>query len=191
MGTFCELVMQFLWSLHEVQIIRNSYELDMYSCELFMSLVSTSLVLHGYNISTSLVLRYEVHMNFIRTACKFIWIHLISFHIKFIECSFELHTKFIWTFCEFHMEKFDFISYEVRKKFIWMSYEARMKLTINLFVVQTNFMWSYGYMVSYGLHINEPPGPSYLSRIGFLLLGDQVIVAFLKIILPWKDGIFI
>ena len=130
------------------------------SCELFMSLMSTSVVLHGYNVLTSLVLRYEVHMNYIRTARKFIWINFISFHIKFTRSSFELHTKFTWTSREFHMNKFEFISYEIRKKFIWTSYEARMKLTINFYVVQTNFMWSYGYMVSHGLHMNEPPGPS-------------------------------
>ena len=130
------------------------------SCELFMSLMSTSLVLHGYNISTSLVLRYEVHMHFIRTACKFLWISLVSFHMKFMRSSFELHTKFEWTYREFHMNKFDFVSYEVHEKFIWTSYEARLKLTIHFYVVQTNFMWSYGYMVWYGLHMNEPPGPS-------------------------------
>ena len=50
---------------------------------MFMSLVSISLVLHGYNILTSLILRYEAHMDFIRSACKFMWINLISFHIKF------------------------------------------------------------------------------------------------------------
>ena len=75
--------------------------------------------------------------------------------------SFEQHTKFIWTSREFHMNKFDSIAYVIRRKFIWTSYEARMKLTINFYVVQPNFMWSYGYMVSYGLHMNEPPGPSY------------------------------
>ena len=130
------------------------------SCELFMSLTSTSLVLHGYNILTSLVLRYELHMNFIRTACKFIWINLISFHMKFMRSSFELYTKFIWTSREFHMNKFDFISNQIREKFIWASYETPMKLTINFYAVQANFMWSYGYMVSYGFHMNEPPGPS-------------------------------
>ena len=118
------------------------------SRELFISLMSTSLVLHGYNILTSLVLRYEVHMNLIRTACKSIWINLISFHMKFMRSSFELHTKLIWTSHELHMMKFDFISYEIHEKFIWTSYEARMKLTINFYVVQTHFMWSYGYMVS-------------------------------------------
>ena len=75
--------------------------------------------------------------------------------------SFELHTNFIWTSREFHMNKFDLISYEIHKKFIWTPYEARMKLKINLYVVQTKFMWGYGYMASYGLHMNEPPGPSY------------------------------
>ena len=129
------------------------------SCELFMSLTSTSLVIHGYNILTSLVLRYELRKNFIRTAWKFIWINFISFHMKFIRSSFELYTKFIWISCEFHMNKFDFISNEIHEKFIWTSYEAPMKLAINVYVVQTNFMWSYD-MVSYGLHMNEPPGPS-------------------------------
>ena len=129
-------------------------------CELVMSLMSTSLVLHGYYISTSLVLRYEVHMNFIRTAYWFTWINLISFHMKFMRSSFELHTRFIWTTRKFRMNKFDFISYEIREKFIWTSYASLMKLTINCYVVQTNFMWSYWYMVSYGLHMNEPPGPS-------------------------------
>ena len=149
---------------YEVHMKFKLFEIHMkficISCELFMSLMSTSLVLHGYNISTILVLQYEVHMNFIRTACKFMWINLISSHMKFMRSSFELHTKFIWTSHEFHMNKFDFISYEIRKKFIWTSYETRMKLTINFHVVQTNFMRSYGDMVSYGFHMNEPPGPS-------------------------------
>ena len=143
----------------------KSFEIHMnficISCEILMSLMSTSLALHGYNISTSLVIRCKVHMNFIRTAYKFIWIYLISFDTKFINSSFELHTKLIWSSREFHMNKLDFISYEIHEKFIWTSYEARMKLTMNFDVVQTNFLWSYGYMVSYGLHMNEPPGPSY------------------------------
>ena len=139
------------------------------SCELFMSLMSTSLVLHGYNILTSLVLRCEVHMNFIRTACKFVWISLVSFHRKFMRSSFEPHTKFEWTYRDLHMNKFDFVSYEVHEKFICTSYEARMKLTINFYVVQTNFMGSYGYMFSYGLYMNEPPGPSYMLASGTLL----------------------
>ena len=111
---------------HEVHMKFKSFEIHMnficISCELFMSLKSTSLVLHGYNILTSIVPRYEVLMIFIRTACKFIWINLISFHMKFMRSSFVRHTKFIWTSREFHMNKFDFIACEIRKKFIWTSY---------------------------------------------------------------------
>ena len=131
--TSCALVMEFLWSSHEVHMKFKSFEIQMnfifISCEMLMSLMST-LVLHGYNISTSLVLRYEVHMNFIRTAYKFIWINLISFDMKFIRISYELHTKLIWTSRKFHMNKFDFISYEIHEKFIWTSYKGRMTLTI-------------------------------------------------------------
>ena len=155
--------MYFLWSSHEIQIIWNSYEFHVYFMQLFMSLMSASLVLHGYNISTSLVPRYEVPMNFIRTACKFIWMNLISFHVKFMWSSFKLHTKFIWTSRQFYMNKFDLIPYEIHEKFIWSSCEAKMKLTVIVYVVQTNFMPSFGYMVSYGLHMNEPPGSIIVS----------------------------
>ena len=74
--------------------------------------------------------------------------------------SFELHVKFIWTSYEFHINKIDSISYEIHKKFIWNSHEVHTKFTINSYVDHTNFMWSYAYMVSYGLHMNEPLGPS-------------------------------
>ena len=111
------------------------------------------------------VLRYQVHMNFIRTACKFIWINLISFHMKFMRSSFELHVKFIWTSYEFHMNKIDCISYEIHKKFIWTSYEVHTKFTINSYVDHTNFMWSY---VHIWFHMDFiwmcPPGPSYKTR---------------------------
>ena len=59
------------------------------------------------------------------------------------------------------MNKVDLISYEIHKKFTWTSYEVHTKFTIYSYVVQTNFMWSYEYMISYGIHMNEPPGPSY------------------------------
>ena len=101
---------------------------------------------------TSLVLRYNVHMNFIRSACKFMWINLILFHMKFMRNSFELHMNFIWTSNEFHMNKFDFISYEIHKKFIWTSCEVHTKFTMNSYVDHRNFMWSYAYMVLYGFH---------------------------------------
>ena len=72
------------------------------------------------------------------------------------------------------MNKIDFIWYEIHEKFTWTSYDARMKLTINFYVVQTNLLWSYVYMVSYGLHMNEPPGPSYdrarLGELNYILL---------------------
>ena len=152
--------MQFLWSSDEVQIIRNSYEFHMYFMRTVYEPHVNLFVLHGYNILTSLALRYEVHMNFIRTACEFIWINLIQCHMQFTRSSFELHVKFIWTFYQFHMNKFDVISYEIRKKFIWTSYEVHTKFKINSYVDHTNSMWSYAYMVSYGLHMNEPPGPS-------------------------------
>ena len=71
--------------------------------------------------------------------------------------------KFIWTSYEFHMNEFDLISYEIHEKFIWTSYEAHAKFTINSYVVQINFIWGYEYMVSQGLHMNEPPGPSYIT----------------------------
>ena len=61
------------------------------------------------------------------------------------------------------MNKFDFISYEIRKKFVRTLYEARMKLTVLFYVQISNkfhVISSYGYMVSNGLHMNEPPGPS-------------------------------
>ena len=101
-----------------------------------------------YNILTSLVLRYEVHMNFIRTACKFIWINLMSFHMKFMKSSFELQTEFIWTSQEFHMNEFDFISYKIRKKIIWTSYEARMKFWNKSLCSSNKFhmkLWIYGF----------------------------------------------
>ena len=119
-------------------------------------------VLHVYNILTSLVLWYEVHMNLIRTECKFIWINLIWFHMKFM-----LHMKFIWTSHEFHTNKLDFISYEIHEKFIWTSYEVHATFTINFYVVQMNFIWGCEQLVSYGLHMNEPPGPSYDTPIDF------------------------
>ena len=68
--------------------------------------------------------------------------------------------KFIWTSYEFHMNKIDCIAYEIHKNFIWTSYEFHTKFTINSYVDDTNFMWSYAYMVSYGLHMNEPPNPA-------------------------------
>ena len=74
--------------------------------------------------------------------------------MKFTRSSFELHTKFIWNSSEFHINWLDFISYEIHKKFTWTSYEAGMKLTINVYVVQANLMWSYGYVVSYGLYMS-------------------------------------
>ena len=82
----------------------------------------------------------------------------ISYEIH--ESSFELHMKFIWTSHEFHMNKFDLNAYEIHEKFMWTSYEVHMKFTINSYVIQTNFVWSYEHMVSYGLHMNEPPGSS-------------------------------
>ena len=154
--------MKFTWSSHEVQIIRSSYEFHMYFMWTVYELMSTSLVLHGYNTLTSLILRCELHMSFIRTASKFIWINLISFYMKIMRSSFELHTKFIWTFREswisYELIRFHFIwnSWEVHMNFIWSSYEVN-----NKFLYSSNsFMLSYGYMVSYGLHMNEPPGPS-------------------------------
>ena len=100
-GTSCALDIKFLWSSHGVHMKFKSFEINMnficISYELFMSLMSTSLVSHAYNILTSSVLRYEVHMNFIRTACKFIWINLILFHIKFIRSSYELHMTLVWS----------------------------------------------------------------------------------------------
>ena len=95
-----EVHMKFTWISNHSLFIWTSC----ISCELFMSLMSTSLVLHGYNILTSSFLRYEVHMKFIRIACKLIWINLISFHIKFMRI-------FIWTPYEVHMN-FSEISYE-------------------------------------------------------------------------------
>ena len=152
--------MQFLWSSDEVQIIRNWCEFHMYFMRTVYEPHVNMFVLHGYNILTSLVLRYEVHMNLIRTACKFMWINLIKFHMNFMRNSLVLHMKFIWTSYEFHMNKFDFISYEIHKKFIWTLYEVHTKFMMSSCVDHTNFMWSYAYMVSYGLHMNEPPGPS-------------------------------
>ena len=40
------------------------------------------------------------------------------------------------------------------------SYELHMKFTIKSYVVQRNFIGSSEYMVSYELHMNEPPSPS-------------------------------
>ena len=153
-----------------------------FACELFMSLMSTSLVLHGYNISTSLVIRCEVHMNFIRTACKFIWINLISFHMKFMRSSFELHTKVIWTSREFHMNKFDFISYEIRKKFIWTLYEARMKLTTIFLCSSNKFhvkLWINGFIwTSYEWASRSIVGPTWIiSDNGPLIIYVKLRVA--------------
>ena len=143
-----EVHMKFTWSSNHSKFIWTS-------CELFMRFMSTSLVLHGYNILTSLVLRYEVHMNFImnfiRTACKFIWINLISFHMKFMGSAFELHTKFIWTsreFCvkfELHMN-FIWSSYEVNNKFLCSSNKFHMKLWIYGFI-WTLYKWASGSIV--------------------------------------------
>ena len=71
-----ELLVHLSCNSYEVHMKLKSFDINMnfvcISRELFMSLMSTSLVLHGYNILTPLVLRYEAHINFIRTACKFI-----------------------------------------------------------------------------------------------------------------------
>ena len=70
-GTSSVLVM---YNSYDVQMKFKSFEIRMnficVSYELFMSLMSTSLELHGYNILTLLVLRYVMHMNFIRTECS-------------------------------------------------------------------------------------------------------------------------
>ena len=154
-----ELLVHLSCNFYEVHMKFKSFEIYMnfiwISCELFMSLMSTSLISLGYNILNSLVLWYEVYMNFIPIAHKFIWISLISFPMNFVRSSLEFYTKFTWTSRIFHMHKFVFISYENRRN--WRSYE----LNEIFYVVQSYFMWSYGYMVSYGLHMNEPPGPSY------------------------------
>ena len=71
------ILMKFRWSLDEVQIIRNSYEFHMYFMWTVHKPHINLFVLHGYIILTSLVIRYEIHMNFIRTACKFISMNLI------------------------------------------------------------------------------------------------------------------
>ena len=128
------------------------------------------------------IIRYEVNMIFIRTACKFMWINLISFHMKFMRSSFVLHTKFIWTFREFHMNKFDFVSYKIRKKFKWTSYEARMKLTIIILSSSNTFyvkLWIYGFIwTSYEWASRSIVIHSYgdLSSVGPLRCGQLCII---------------
>ena len=67
--------------------------------------------------------------------------------------------------CELYMNKFDFISHEIHGQFIWTSHELHMKITIDYYVGQTNFMCGYEYVASYGLHMNEPPGLSYKTPL--------------------------
>ena len=57
------------------------------------------------------------------------------------------------------MNKFDVMSYEIHENFIWTPYEFHIEFIVTYYVVQINFMRSYEYMASYGLHMNEPPGP--------------------------------
>ena len=150
-----ELFVHLSCNFYEVHGKFKYFEIHMnfiyIQCELFMSLMSTSFVLHGYDISPSFVLRHKIHMNFIRTACKFIWINLILFLMELMRSSCELHMKFIWTPHKFHMNKFDFISYEIHEKFMWTSYEVHNKFlcSSNKFRVKLciySFIWtSYGW----------------------------------------------
>ena len=160
------------------------------SCELFISLKSTSFVLHGYNIPTSSVLPYKVHMNFIRTAGKIVWINLTAFIWNSWEVHLKSDVKFIWTSHEFHMNKFDLIPYEIHEKFMWTSYEVHMKFTINCYAVQTNFMWSYAYMVFIwsivptSVNILSSLITTFTARFGH----KTVLICRDRLCLPWIDG---
>ena len=74
------------------------------------------------------------------------------------------------------MNKFDLISYEIHDQLIWTSYEAHTKFTMNPYVVQTNFIWSYEYMFSYGFHMNEVPGPAYVQASSSLLQDSSLLL---------------
>ena len=139
-------------------------------------------VLHGYNILTSLVLRYEVHMNFIRSACKFMWINLILFHMKFMINSLELHMNFKWTSNEFHMNKFDFISYEstyeVHNEFLRRSHKFHVKLCIYGFT-RTSYEWASRSIVPLNVTMRISSSTIFVFWVKILICMPSVITQWL------------
>ena len=105
---------------------------------------------------------------------------------NFIWNSWEVHLNSIWSSYELLMNfiSMKFISFHM--KFVrssWTWYEVHMKFTINSYVDHTNFIWSYAYLVSYGLHMNEPPGPSYSTTPQVWY--DMLAAAFRQNIRSW------
>ena len=106
----------------------------------------------------------------------FIWIYM-----QFVWSSYELHIEGLMKFIFYtHVipMKLTWGSSTFRTKYIWISYEFRMiwtscELHVNFiritWQVHKKFLYTtheYGFWhPCYVLHMNEPPGPSYLMDI--------------------------